>query len=115
MVRGDFFFIRLHPRSGSEQAGLRPGILVSHDSFNTVPGWQSVTVIPLTTSPRWQRQSPTTVPFKKGECGLPKECAALAHQVTTVDRGKLMLPAIGRVSGHKLESVDSALRAYLDL
>jgi mRNA interferase MazF len=115
VVRGEIYFLDLHPRSGSEQSGRRPAIIVSHNSFSSVPAWQSITVIPLTTSPRWLRPSPTTVLFQKGECGLPKECAALAHQVTTVDRSKLIPPALGRVTGPKLGTIDEAIRNYLDL
>jgi len=88
---------------------------VSHDSFNSVPAWQSLTVVPLTTSPRWLKASPTTVLFKKGECGLPKECAALAHQITTVDRSKLIPPVLGRLTGRKLMEINEAIRSYLDL
>lgn len=115
MVRGEIYFLDLRPRSGSEEAGRRPGIIVSHDSFNSVPAWQSITVLPLTTSPRWLRPSPTTVLFKRGEYGLPKECAALAHQITTVDRSKLIPPALGRVVGQKLADIDEAIRNYLSL
>ncbi len=115
MVRGEIYFLDLHPRSGSEQSGRRPVIIVSHDSFNSVPGWQSLTIIPLTTSSRWLRPAATTVHFRKGECGLPKDCAALAHQITTVDRGKLTPPPLGRLSGPKLRQVDEAIRNYLDL
>jgi mRNA-degrading endonuclease toxin of MazEF toxin-antitoxin module len=115
VVRGEIYFLDLHPRSGSEQSGRRPGIIVSHDSFNSVPAWQSITVLPLTTSPRWLRPSPTTVLFGRGEYGLPKECAALAHQITTVDRSKLIPPALGRVAGQKLGEIDAAIRNYLAL
>ena len=115
MVRGEVYFLDLSPRSGSEQSGRRPGIIVSHDSFNDVPTWHSITVIPLTTSPRWMKASPTTVLFKRGECGLSKDGAALAHQVTTVDKSKLLEPALGRARGEKLDEVDQALRNYLNL
>ncbi|MBI4587086.1 MAG: type II toxin-antitoxin system PemK/MazF family toxin [Planctomycetes bacterium] len=115
MVRGDIFFINLKPRTGSEQSGMRPAILVSHDSFNSVPSWRSVTIIPFTTSRRWLSPSPTTVLFRRGEFGLPRECAALAHQITTIDRNKMVLPALGRVTGLKLDEVDGALRNYLNL
>jgi mRNA-degrading endonuclease toxin of MazEF toxin-antitoxin module len=104
VVRGEIYFLDLDPRSGSEQSGRRPGIIVSHDSFNSVPAWQSVTVLPL-----------MTVLFGRGEYGLPKECAALAHQITTVDRSKLIPPALGRVAGQKLGEIDEAIRNYLDL
>jgi mRNA interferase MazF len=39
MMRGDIYRAELKPRSGSEQHGRRPVIIVSHDSFNSVPGW----------------------------------------------------------------------------
>ena len=115
MVRGEIYFLDLSPRSGSEKSGRRPGIIVSHDSFNGVPTWHSITVVPLTTSPRWMKPSPTTVLFRKGECGLSKDGAALAHQVTTIDKSKLLEPALGRASGSKLNEVDQALRNYLSL
>lgn len=115
MVRGEIYVLDLRPRSGSGQADRRPGIRVSHDSFNAVPAWRSITGLPLTTSPRWLKPSPTTVRFGRGEYGLPKACAALAHQITTVDRSKLIPPALGRVAGQKLGEIDEAIRNYLNL
>lgn len=114
MVRGEVYMVRLEPRSGSEQGGMRR-ILVSHDSFNQVDTWRSVTVVPLTSSARWTKTSPTTVVFEAGEAGLTKDCAALAHQVTTVDRSKLVLPPLGRLSQERVAEVGQALRNYLDL
>ena len=49
MKRGDVFLADLRPRSGSEQQGRRPVIVVSRDSFNLSPGWQSVIVVPCST------------------------------------------------------------------
>ena len=34
MKRGDLYLAELAPRSGSEQQGRRPVIIVSHDAFN---------------------------------------------------------------------------------
>ncbi len=115
MVRGEIYFAVLAPRSGSEQAGRRPCILVSHDAFTTSPAWRSITVVPLTSSPRWQVDAPTVVRFAAGECGLPKACAALAHQVTTLDPAKLVHPPLGRLTPDKLAAIAEALRNYLDL
>jgi (2Fe-2S) ferredoxin len=42
MTRGDVYWAVLVPRSGSEQQGRRPVIVVSHDGFNQTPGWRSV-------------------------------------------------------------------------
>jgi mRNA-degrading endonuclease toxin of MazEF toxin-antitoxin module len=37
MKRGEVYGADLVPRSGSEQKGRRPVILVSHDGFNQTP------------------------------------------------------------------------------
>ena len=92
MVRGEIYFMDLAPRSGSEQTGRRPCIIVSHNIFSDNARWRSVTVVPLTTARRWLRVSPTTMLFSKAECNLPKACAALAHQVTTLDKSKILHP-----------------------
>jgi len=105
----------LSPRSGSERKGRRPCIVISHDAFSANRRWQSLTVVPLTSSQRWRKASPTTVLFQKGECGFPKDCAALAHQVTTLDRSKIVHPRIGRLTAEKLQELEQALRNYLAL
>jgi len=115
MVRGEIYFIDLAPRSGSEQAGQRPCIIVSHNIFSANPRWRSVTVVPLTTAERWQRVSPTTILFSKTECNLPKACAALAHQVTTLDKSKIISPAIGTLPPKRLAELDATLKNYLAL
>lgn len=113
-MRGDIYFVELRPRSGSEQAGRRPCIVVSTDAFNLARGWQSITIVPLTTSPRW-RASHTVLRLKKGEANLPKGCAALAHQITTIDRSKLISPKIGTLSKERIGELEQALTNYLAL
>ena len=115
MVRGDIYFVDLQPRSGSEQTGRRPCIVVSTNAFNEARGWRSITVVPLTSSERWQAASPTTFLFEAGEFGLPKKCAALAHQITTIDRDKIIGGTIGSLGAEKLPDLDQALGNYLDL
>jgi mRNA-degrading endonuclease toxin of MazEF toxin-antitoxin module len=70
MVRGEIYLVDLKPRSGSEQAGRRPCIIVSTDAFNQARGWRSITGVPLTSSDRWQSPWPTTVLFNEGESGF---------------------------------------------
>lgn len=109
MVRGEIFLMNLSPRSGSEQAGRRPGVIVSRNAFAANPRWRSVTVVPLTSAERWQRPSPTTVVFAAGESNLPQACAALAHQVTTLDKDKIFAPPIGSLTPAKMAQVEAAL------
>lgn len=89
MKRGDVYWAILSPRSGSEQQGARPVIVVSHDAFNQAAGWKSVIVVPVSTSGAQARRGPTAIPLPRGAAGLPKDSVALCHQVTTLDRTKL--------------------------
>jgi mRNA interferase MazF len=115
MVRGEIYFMELAPRSGSEQAGRRPCIIVSHHAFSDNPRWRSLTVVPVTSAQRWQRTSPTTVLFQPGDGNLRRACAALAHQVTTLDKSKIVAPAVGKLAPQKMAELEAALRTYLVL
>lgn len=114
MKRGDVYWAQLSPRSGSEQKGRRPVIVVSHDGFNQSPGWRSVIVIPLSTSLSQRQRGPTAVALPKGVAGLNREGAALCHQVTTLDRAKLSR-RIGSLSAAAMGAVDVGLKAALSL
>jgi len=59
------------------------------------------------------RTTPATVVFDKGEFNLTERCSALAHQVTTIDRSKLLGNPIGSLSEEKLRDLEEALMHYL--
>ena len=110
MKRGDIFWANLSPRSGSEQTGRRPVIILSHDAFNQTPTWRSIIVIPLSTSTTQARRGPTVVAVKAGIAGLSDDCSALCHQITTLDRAKLT-DKIGELPLDVLSQVERALFA----
>jgi mRNA interferase MazF len=112
--RGEVYLAALEPRSGSEQRGRRPVVVVSHDAFNETPGWRSAIVVPLTTSPFQARRGPTAVPVPRGTAGLERDSTALCHQVRTLDRAKLVR-RIGFLSLPHLVRVAEGLRAAMDL
>src|SRR5258706_6486644 len=114
MKCGDIYWADLVPRSGSEQTGRRPVILVSHDGFNQVPAWRSMIVVPISTSAAQGKRGPTVVEIPGGSAGLPKTSLAVCHQVTTLDRAKLA-KWIGTISPEFLSIVEDGLRAALDL
>ena len=114
MKRGDIFLADLYPRSGAEQSGRRPVLVFSHDSFNRIPGWRSVIVVPFSTSPRQARRGLTAVAVPAGEGGLDRESVALCHQVTTLDRSKLDRK-LGVLSPKTLSAVEFGVKASLDL
>ena len=114
MKRGDIYWAETAPRSGSEQSGRRPVVIVSHDGFNQVPGWRSIIVVPISTSVTQAKRGPTAVNISEGVGGLSKGSIALCHQVTTLDRGKLT-ERMGSLSTDLLNQVEDGLRAAMDL
>lgn len=114
MKRGDIYWATLSPRSGSEQSGRRPVIILSHDAFNQTPAWRSIIVIPLSTSATQTKRGPTVVALSAGTAGLPGESSALCHQITTLDRAKLT-EKIGAIPADILTLVEKALLASVDI
>ncbi len=114
MNRGEIYWADLAPRSGSEQAGRRPVIVMSHDGFNQTPGWRSVIVVPMSTSKMQARRGPTAVQVPRLASGLPRDGVAVCHQVTTLDRAKLSR-YVGSLTPSALSSVEEGLKAALDL
>ena len=114
MRRGEIYWADVLPRSGAEQRGRRPVIVVSHDGFNVTPAWRSVIVVPLSTSAAQKARGPTAVELARGVGGLSRPSVALCHQVTTLDRAKLT-ERIGVLPGGSLAQVAEGLRVALDL
>lgn len=114
MKRGDVFWADLVPRSGSEQTGRRPVIIVSNDGFNRTLSWRSVIVVPVSSSKAQARRGPTVVSLPDGAGSLTRPSIVVCHQVTTLDRDKLS-QQIGSLPLELLRAVDEALKAALDL
>lgn len=114
LKRGEIYWADLWPRSGSEQAGRRPVLVVSHDGFNATPGWRSVIVVLISTAPAQAGRGPTAVPLPAGSGGLNRKSVALCHQVTTLDRAKLTR-RVGALASPVLDEVAAGLKAALDL
>jgi mRNA interferase MazF len=112
--RGDVYWANVEPRSGSEQRGRRPVLILSHDGFNEAPNWNSIIVVPCTTSDAQKRRGPTVVFLSRGTGGLKEGCVAVCHQITTLDRSKLT-QRIGALPEAALRDVEKAIRAAIDL
>ena len=101
----------LDPVRGSEQRGMRPVLIVSNEAFNR--GMTNVTVLPLTSTQR--RIYPSEVLLPAGAAGQPLDSIAMAHQVRTISKQRL-LRQIGRLDDEDLrEATRDALREHLDL
>jgi len=114
MKRGEVYWADLVPRSGSEQHGRRPVIVISHDAFNQTQGWRSIIVVPLSTSAAQAGRGPSAVQLQKGAAGLGKDSVALCHQVTTLDRSRLT-QQIGELNSIEPQQVEDGLKAAMDL
>ena len=114
MRRGEVHWADPVPRSGSEQTGRRPVIVVSHDGFNQTAGWRSIIVVPISTAASQATRSPTIVEIPAGIGGLPRNSYAICHEVTTLDRAKLT-KRIGALPGEILEELAAGLKAAMDL
>ncbi len=114
MKRGEIYWADLAPRSGSEQRGRRPVIIVSHDGFNQTPNWRSIIVVPVSTSTAQARRGPTAIFLPTESGGLAQDSIALCHQVTTLDRAKIS-QRIGILSDEELDQIESGLKAAMDL
>lgn len=111
--RGDVIWVRFEPRSGAEQRGVRPAVVVSTDKFNHNPRWNSLMAIPCTTSTLQGARRLTVVPLPRRLTGLPEDSFAICHQVTTLDRSKFgaHICALDRAT---MLDVELGIRAALD-
>ncbi len=114
MKRGDLYWAELEPRSGSEQKGRRPVVIISNDGFNEVPSWRSIIVIPVTTSSRQALPGPTVVALSGVGSVLSPNSIAICHQITTLDRSKLDT-RIGALSQAEIDGIEQGILAACDL
>jgi len=112
--RGEVYWATLAPRSGSEQGGRRPVVIVSNDVFNANPRWRSVIVVPLSTSQSQARRGPTAVLITRNTVGLNQDSVALCHQITTLDRAKLET-FIGALSADQVAAVENGVMEAVEI
>ena len=114
MKRGELWMVTLAPRSGSEQRGTRPALIVSSDSFNLSPAWQSFQVVPISSSGTQARRSHTSVFLSAGIGGLTRDSYALCHQLTTLDRQKFG-EHLGHLGDEDIKAVERGIVIALDM
>ncbi|MCL6477843.1 MAG: type II toxin-antitoxin system PemK/MazF family toxin [Peptococcaceae bacterium] len=108
--RGDVFLVDFNPARGSEQAGMRPALIIQNDTGNK---YGATTIVAAITT-AIQKNYPFLVRLNIGEGGLEKECAVNLAQILTIDKGRL-IRKLGNLSGEKMQAVDRAIRISLGL
>lgn len=81
------YWIMLDPVAGSEQAGIRPCLVVSNDIVNVV--LPVVTVLPLSSVRNNNRSYPTEVFLAKNASSLPKDSVVMVHQIRTIAKQRI--------------------------
>lgn len=114
MRRGEVWQVSLAPRSGSEQRGVRPAVVLSSDVMNSTPGWRSFVVVPLSSSERQAARGPVTVALPAGTAGLSLDSVALCHQLTTLDRSTF-LERLGQLESAALRAIELGVLTALDI
>lgn len=79
ILRGDIYWADLNPVIGSEQGGLRPVLILSHNVFNERSG--TVIGVALTSQPQ-KAGYPLT--FELGSSKLPKKSWVKISQIRTL-------------------------------
>ena len=97
------------PGRGSEQAGLRPALVIQNDAGNR---FAATTIVAAVTST--VKLYPVTVLLRKGEAGLGRTSMANLAQILTIDKARLRR-RVGTVSPDRLDEGDEAIRVSLDV
>ena len=107
ILRGGIYWADLNPVVGSEQGGLRPVLVLSHDVFNERSG----TVIAIAITSRRQRAGfPLTMELT--DPGLPKKSWGKISQVRTLSV-KRIGKRIGRATEEEMGLVIDGLNEII--
>ena len=108
--RGEVWLVALSPSRGHEQAGVRPGLVVSVDPFNHGPAGL-VVLLPLTST---GKGIPFHVQLNPPEGGVKVKSFIKCEDIRSVAKERLSRHW-GRVSGTTLMAIEDRLRILLGL
>jgi len=103
ILRGEIYWADLAPSVGSEQAGKRPVLVISHDLFNERSG----TIIALAITSQPQRVS-LPLALKLESAQLPKPSWVKISQIRTLSTLRLG-KRLGRLSSEEIDQVIEGL------
>ncbi len=109
ILRGEVYLVDFGQRYGSEQGGIRPAVIVQNNKGNK---YSPTTIVVPVTSRQTKARIPTHIKVK-GAC-LPKMSLALAEQVVTIDKSRL-IKKMGNVKLKSLLKIGIALTISLGL
>ncbi|MBD1880185.1 type II toxin-antitoxin system PemK/MazF family toxin [Coleofasciculus sp. FACHB-T130] len=111
IVRGDVVLCDLNPVIGTEQAGIRPVVIVQIDRANAVS--PHTIIAPCTTKIR-RALLPSHVFVPAGVGGLNQDSVILCEQIRVVDKSRI-IKVLGHLNNSYLQELATALCAILNL
>ena len=110
--RGDVWIVDWSPGRGSEQAGVRPELVIQTDAANMNSRYPNVIVLAISTK---GKQVPFHVPINPSqECGLRETSFVKCEQVLTISKDRLSR-RLGGLNYEQLREVETGLRKVLGL
>ena len=106
-LRGEIYTVDFNPARGSEQAGIRPAVVVSGELNNR---HSPVVVVAAMSSKVSKKKYPQNVYVPAGP--LPQEGVILGNQLTTIDKTRL-LEYRGMLDPATIELLDRSLALNL--
>ena len=109
--RGDVVLCDLNPVIGTEQAGVRPVVILQIDRANTVS--PHTIIAPFTTKIR-RVLLPSHAFVPAGVGGLSQDSVVLCEQIRVIDKRRIV-KVLGRLDEPYLEKIAQALLTILGL
>lgn len=102
--RGEIYYADLSPVIGSEQAGIRPIVIVQNDIGNKF----SPTIIGIAITSKQKAKLPTHIEIEGSKYGLDKDSVILAEQIRTLDKSRLK-EKVGTIDDKTMEKIQRAI------
>ena len=107
--RGEVWMVNFNPGRGSEQQGIRRGLIIQNDIGNQ---YASTTIIAAITTAL--KKYPVTVLIEEGKGGLKKNSMVNLGQIITIDKSRL-IKKLGKLEENKIQEIDEAIKLSLGL
>jgi len=111
MKRGEIYYADLNPDLGREMAKRRPVLIVSNNINNKVS--LTLTILPITSN--IDRIYPFEIFLPATISGLPKDSKAMAQQIRTISKTRIIGKATGAINTQLLNDVNAAIKLHLAL
>jgi mRNA interferase MazF len=111
VTRGDVVLCDLNPVVGTEQAGVRPAVVLQIDRANTAS--PHTIIIPFTTKIR-RALLPSHVVVPAGVGGLSQDSVVLCEQIRVVDKRRVN-KVLGHLDDLYMQQIAKALSVILGL